>query len=707
MDFVFQGFQSGLPPWLYLLLTGGTIALAWWSYKDLKTIRPVYRYTLITFRSIVFFILLMLLLNPFFKSEGLRYEIPEVLVLFDNSASVSINKGEYEGTETYRQLISDLNFKGLDRLSFRYFEVDNDITPGHPDSLAFAGSETNLYNAIEVIRNNQSDARAAILFSDGIFNKGRTPVFLSRELEIPVFTVALGDTSRLKDLIVQNIVTNATGYLNSIHPVNVDILNQGFGQDPFQVQLKSGGNVVQSQVINPGSSTSSHTLTFELELKEEGLQQFEISIPPENEEWSAANNSQPFSVEVLDDKQSILSLAFEIHPDVKMVRTLLLQDENTQLSTRTWLGGDRFIRGDLRLDPDTLDLIVLHGYPPQGLPGQIEEQAGELLERVPSFLFPTPNGRLNDIPSAESVLPISSSGSASFLEVNFAPLIESTEHPVMELPEISYDRLPPVYAPIQGLTPSPGSTVLFNSAYRGTPVDQPLIAIRQTGNLRRAQFNAFGWYLIYQGTDSQAREFIRDLIYNTVSWTATKPDDRRLKIQPAQKIFTGNEPVSFNAFLTNESGEVEPGGVITITISGENMEPRMYNMDNTGGGQYQLDIGALPEGIYQFEAAAKKGSRTIDTQKGEFSVSGSNIEYVNTIRNDNLLRLIADATNGMFYTYQNARGLWQDMDERELLEQVENIETDFFYPYQHAFWFILAIALLGAEWFIRKYVALP
>lgn len=707
MDFVFQGFQSGLPPWVYLVLIIVTVGIAWWSYKDFKAVHPAFRYGLITLRGLTFLILLILLLNPLFRSELTQYTNPEILVMFDNSSSVSINKGAYEGAEAYRQAISDLNFPGINRFNFRYFSFGDEVTPSHPDSLTFDGSTTNLNNSLEVIRNNQRDSRAAVLFTDGIFNQGQNPLFLSRELDIPVFTVALGDTSRLQDLVVQNIVTNATGYLNTSHPVEVNLLNQGFEGESFQVQLISDGQVLESETVTPTGYVSSHTVSFDLQLEEEGLRQFEVSIPAKQGEWTDANNTQPFSVEVLDDKQSILSLAFEIHPDLRMVRSLLLQDKNSQLSTRTWLGGNRFINGNLSIDADTLDLVILHGYPSQGISSQLSSQVEGILETVPAIIMPTPGSRLDNLPSSQSLLPISNSGSNTPVEVSLVPVVESTEHPIMELPEISYDRIPTVYSAIQGLSLSPGSTVLYNSRYQGTGTNQPLIAIQQVGNLRRAQLNGFGWYRIAQSTNPQAREFIESLFYNTVSWTATQPDNRRLKIQPSQKVFTGNEPVSFNAFLTNESGEVENEGVITVTISGEDMESRLYNMENTGGGQYQLEIGTLPEGIYQYEATAKKGNRTIDTQGGEFSVSGSNIEYVNTTRNDGLLQQIADETGGKFYTYENAASLWQDMDDRGLMEREENVETQLFYPNQHPFWFILVIILLGAEWILRKYVALP
>ncbi|MDX1617470.1 MAG: hypothetical protein R3224_01705 [Balneolaceae bacterium] len=708
MDFVFQGFQSGLPSWLYFVLIAATIGLAWWSYKGIQTIRPFYRYTLIALRSAVFLILLVLLLNPFFKSESIRFEKPAIMVMFDNSSSISVQKGDYRGDETYRDLVSELNFENRDRLDFRFFSVDNDVNPVEsPDSLTLDGSETNLYNAVEIIHNNQRDARTAILFTDGIFNKGRNPVFLSRELEIPIFTIALGDTSRQRDLVVQDIVTSASGYLNTAHPVEVNVLNQGFGQEPFQVQLKSGDEIIQSRTVNPTTATSSHTVTFQLDLSEEGLQQYEIEIPEKQGEWTAANNIQPFSIEVLDDKQSILSLAFEIHPDVRLVRSLLLQDENTQLSTRTWLDGNRFIRGDLSLDADTLDLLLLHGYPGRGASRRVVEHLEQLTERVPAILFSTPRSTGNSPDGAATLFPIFSAETASPVEVNIVPIIESTEHPIMELPEVSYERVPSVYAPIRRLEVNPGATVLFNSLFQGVDTGQPVIAIQQVGNFRRAQLNAHGWYRIAQSTNPQARAFIESLIYNIVSWTATQPDNRRLKIQPTQKIFTGNETVSFNAFLTNESGDIEDDGVITVTISGEEIETRLYNMNNIGDGQYRLDIGALPEGIYRFEATAQKGNRTIDTQSGEFSVSGSNVEYVNTTRNDDLLRRIADATGGGFHTYETAGGIWEEMNERGLLDREQRSITNLFYPYQHAFWFILAIVLLGSEWLLRKYVALP
>ncbi len=129
-------------------------------------------------------------------------------------------------------------------------------------------------------------------------------------------------------------------------------------------------------------------------------------------------------------------------------------------------------------------------------------------------------------------------------------------------------------------------------------------------------------------------------------------------------------------------------------------------MNNLGNGQYQLQINALPKGIYRFRATAKKGSRTIDTQEGELSVSNTNTEYVTTDRNDNLLKQISSRTGGSYFTFADLTAFADSLKEKGMLTREEKVETTLFYPYQHSFWFILVITLLAAEWITRKYFAL-
>ncbi len=707
MDFIFQGFQSNLPVWLYFLLLPITTALSWWSYKDLTSISSIIRYALITVRSLVFLILLVLLINPFYKAEQTYLEKPEIMVLWDNSESTTIRKGNYEGKKSYQKVIEELQLKDSSEVSYRSYAMGGSIEPADFDSLNLNSTRTNIYNAVEAIRNREKDLSGAILLTDGIFNQGRNPVYEAGNLAVPVMTVALGDTVEQKDLVVEEINTSNTGYVQTLHSVEARVSANGFAGQSFQVQLKKGPEVLQQQTINPTRNRSSHTLNYELNLEEEGLQQFEIVIPKVESEWTGTNNSQSFAIDVLNEKQRILSLAFEIHPDVKALRSLLLQDQNTSLIPRTWIGNDRFIEGSLEVSADTLELLILHGFPGQGLPDAIESKITELAEQLPAIMIATPGsnfGYLEQI--SDNMLPVSYSETGDFQRINLLPNVEPTAHPIMELPDVSYDIFPPIRGPLQNSTTNPGAEILFVSSFQGADTQRPLIAISEIGNLRRTQISGYNWYRFALNNDQQVQNYWQQLFSNIISWTATKPDNRKLKIQPSQKVFTGTEPIVLNAYLTNESGEIVSDGTIDIELSGEEIDTRFYSMTNSGNGQYILTINALPQGIYHYSATARKGNRTIDSQQGELSVNYTNTEFVNTNRNESLLKQISSVTGGSYFAFSDLTGFTDSLKEKGMLTREEKVNSTLFYPYQHSFWFILVIALLTTEWITRKYYAL-
>ncbi|MGD8427531.1 MAG: hypothetical protein PVH63_07855, partial [Balneolaceae bacterium] len=109
MDFIFQGFDSAFPLWVYLLIFAGVSFLSWWSYNSITGIRKIYRYLLIILRTLAFFILLVLLVNPFFKKETNYSQKPSILVMLDNSASTGLEKENYKGIPSYKQVLEELN----------------------------------------------------------------------------------------------------------------------------------------------------------------------------------------------------------------------------------------------------------------------------------------------------------------------------------------------------------------------------------------------------------------------------------------------------------------------------------------------------------------------------------------------------------------------------------------------------------------------
>jgi len=708
LDIQFQGLQPVLSFWIVFIIALISIGAAWWSYDRVPATLSLYKYLLIALRSTVFFILLMLLLNPSFRGETVETVKSKFIYLLDNSASTAVEKGDYNGIADYQSLLGDLNLADTTDISKKTYLFDSDVRSSVHDSLNFTGSETNLHQTLQLIEEQDEDIRGAVLVTDGIFTKGRDPAYMASSLNVPIFTIGIGDTARVKDLIVENVVTNSTGYTNTLHPVQVTVLNNGFSGEQLNISLISDGEKLSGKTVETRGESSSHTVNFEIPLENEGLQQFSIQLEPLPGEWTDKNNIQNFAVDVLDNKTKTLDIAFEIHPDVKAVRNLLATDKNYKMNRITWTGSDRFYGGIIPSSADSVDLLILHGYPQPGIPTRTKQKVNSLAEDVPVLFFNTPSTTMDRADSdISNVLPIEISQRQDFFRVSLVKNKQSQEHPVMELPDINFSKLPLVHAPLRNVSVKPSASTLFTASYRGNNSESPLVIVNEIGNRRSGLINFNGFYGWLQSTDQEVREFATAMLLNVISWVGTPADNQRLEIIMGEKVFQEGQPAKINAYLTNESGQKENDAVIDIQLESEQMDEQFYTMENTGNGQYSLSIPNLPAGLYHFTATAEKGDRTIDTKTGEFSVSNTNNELVNTIRNDALLQQIAGSTGGTFLTYQKADSLNTIFENKNLLEKEYRSNEILYYPYQQPIWFIILIGLLTIEWIIRKYLALP
>lgn len=696
-----------LPVWVYILIFICTSLLSGWSYSGVSGISKSFRYLLITLRSSIFFLLLILLINPFLKTETTSLSSPNVLVMLDNSASTQIEKEYYNGLTSYLKVLNELNFSDSTKVNYRFFAFGNESKPFLLDSLTFSEDQTNISLVINEIKINEDEASAVVLISDGIYTKGPNPVFEVSDINIPVFSIGLGDTTSQNDVLVSSVSTNAKGYVNSIQQVTATITSKGFKGESFPVELHSGNQKLFVKTITPDLSNSSAEVNFDLRLDKEGLQQFEIRVPPLESEWTDANNTLRFSIDVQDARQKILSLAFEVHPDVRFIRSLVLADKNTELISRTWLRESQFMEGDLTISPDSVDLVIVHGYPQPGLSQNTAAKVKQFTDNTPSVVIASPQFNPQRYQQQISGLPVALMEKWQNRPITLSEVSHNATHPIMEFPAVTYDRLPLLAAPVDNIESVSGTSVLFGSSFKGKLTNKPVLVVSEVGNRRMALVTAFNWFRMNQNPNQEVRAFARRFWHNLIGWTAADPDNKLLDIQPRQNAFSGSDNIILDGYLKNDRGENESNATINISIASDSVEKRMYYMENIGNGEYRLDLGTLPEGLYIFEATSTKEDRILDSAKGEFFVRTSNAEFMDIIRNEALLKKIAQSTDGEYAPFDSVSGFWERLKEQDLLAAKEQTETSFFYPYQHPAWFIAVILLLCIEWVIRKYLSLP
>jgi hypothetical protein len=700
----FQGISPVLPALLIILLAVLSVAVAWWSYTHLQILKPAFKWGMISLRAAALFILIILLLNPFLTRQVSMSESPAVAVYFDNSQSMSVVRGEYEGILTYSLLLEQFEAVKKDLLRYEEYIFDDQIIPG--SELTHTGTRTNISDVMDHIRENENRYRAAILFSDGIVTHGRNPVFAAQNLSIPVITIPVGDTTTVRDIAVAGVEYTRTGYTFTRQIIRAEIQQEGFEETEAVVQLLKDGEVTDNLSLEFTAQSSSQVVEFYVEFDEPGFYDFEIHIPPQPEEFTDQNNSETFSIEILDDKTRVLSLAFEVNPDVATIRRLIATDQQNELTTSTYLGNNRFAGQDPRSISEPFDLIVLHGLPAVNSPLFDWVQT-----RSAPILYLALPGSYTQKTNSESArltgYTLLNTGSPADVQIdNF---LGGISHPLLEVDAVNFQRLPSLKSYRSRYQVSPAAQELAGLLFQRMETEIPLLIAVDTSIRRIASVNAFGWFRFEQSEQEETRRFFNQLFTNLVSWASTPPDQRLLTIEPAKLEFTENEEAEIRAYLFNELGEPEPEAFITVTVyDGNELEPmNSFRMNHSQNEIYTVNIGNYPQGIYRIEAAAVKNDREIGTAESRVNIRQSSIEFLTTKRDDTLLETLAEITAGRFL--ENL-----DFDEMNLFlseiisgQPEEEFSEDFLYLHRSGLWFFLVVLLLSGEWLLRRSVSLP
>ena len=700
-----QGFSPVYPILVLVLLALLSFLLSWWTYKHLSSVSAVKKYSLISLRAGSLLILLLLLLNPFFIRENTESENPKIAVLIDNSQSLSVQRGEYNGLASYSELVQNVrNFQNED-FQYDYYQFDDEVSTF--ENLTADGFRTNLNTVIEYIRERETEYVASVLLSDGIITNGRNPIFAAQNLSIPIITIPVGDTTDVLDIAVTDVDYIETVYTQTSQIITAEIQQQGFEGEQTTIQLFRDGSLIDTRELSFSAQTSSQTVQFSQEFTEAGFIDYEIRVPVRENEFTDQNNQSQFTIEVREDKTNILSLAFEIHPDVGSVRRLIGTDQQNKLIPSTYLGDNRFI-GDAPQDIDEdLDLIIIHGLPSinSNLYNWIHNQKAPILFlSLPSTFQILMSNQILDL----TALYLSAIGRQQ-INVQIDPFESTISHPILEIPSTGVQRFPLLQSYRAQYQLSSLAQTLISGTFRGVVSDIPILITEDNATNRKASITAFGWYHFEQSQNPDIRQFFEQLFTNIVSWTSTSPERDNLIIEPSKDVFSENETVEIQARLYNERGEPEPDASIELELYFEIApdENSIFRMTHRQGESYTAEIGNYPQGFYRVRAVATKNNRTIGTAESRFRVSQSSAEFLNTRRNDQLLRRIADLTDGIFLQDYNLERMNDFFQTDEIVSRTEEVREEVVYIHNSAIWFFVVLILLSLEWILRRTVSLP
>lgn len=681
--------------YICLLIGLGFALLLYYKDERFKEHPAIYKYLLGFIRFAFLSFLCFLLLEPIIRIFDEKKEEPIIAVFQDVSSSIteSIDIDPAQYAFNINNFCDILNTKyQLDRYNF-----GNSIESGIADScMAKSTDLSKLFSFSEENYANQN-LGAVIILSDGIYNKGRNPLYENFNISAPVFTVAIGDTSLQRDVLVKQVYYNKIAYLGDKQRIQVDIQAYNCAGQQTRLELfhKSGSSyrLMDSNNFIIDRSNFFQTFSFELDHNVPGNDVYQLRVSPAGNEQSEINNYKQIFIDVIDGKQKILLLANAPHPDIAALRRIFDTQKNFELILK--YADEQFE------NPENYDLVIFHNLPSSRFP------VNSVLKRctdnsIPAFFFIGTQTNLSIFNQNQNVVNIVGSNRSlnevqALVENDFSLFL--TDGTISQkIPEF-----PPVFAPFGNYIPDQGAQILLRQKIGNINTEYPLLIYNNTGK-KTGVFTAEGiwkWRLFDQLQNNSAQT-CDQIILKSVQYLTLKEDKRKFRISSPEKVYPETESVQLSAELYNNVYERINEPDVFLQLSNEFGEQFNYTFSKKDK-IYTLNLGFLSPGEYSYIGSTiYKGKEYTDT--GDLTIQDIQLESYDLQANHSLLRAISSKYNGEFIPYDSLSELVQILTVDKTLKPViyQNASTK---PLTHLKWlFWILILLISTEWFIRRFL---
>lgn len=647
-----------------------------------------------------------LLMAPLIKRHVATHEKPLIVVAVDNSESIT-----KEGENNPSLMAPGPTWSQLKKKYEVVFDTFGDKTT---DIAAELESISNRYAA--------RNLGAVVLASDGIYNQGQHPANVAPRLAVPIYTIALGDTTHRPDAAIADIRYNQVVYLDNQFPIEVTLRASMLRGQQATLSVACEGRQLFSKAVTFSDNDFSTTETIILQADQmgsgadkgagsttkSGLRRYTVSISPCRGEVTTANNSRSIAIEVIDGHQKIAILANAPHPDITAIRQALATNPHYET--------DLFLAEELeQLTPQKLaaySLVILHNLPsashtklqlPKNQPALFIVGSGTDLAR-----FNALRSGLEIVAKAKKTDEVSAQHSNAFTLFTIDEEVCRT-----------IEQLPPLAAPFGTYKPSGDLQSLFTARMGTLATDRPLIAFCQQEGVRHGFIVGEGiwrWRLHDYLITSSHRNFDM-LMDKMVVYTSLQASRDRFRVT-VPHILLDNEPVTLQGELYNDNFEPinTPEASVTITCRPEREDKAAdaqaakaststYAFNRSGTG-YTLLLGTLAPGRYHYAATTTFNGHKYDAV-GDFIVQEASLEQATLVADHGLLNTLSQTTGAQMLYPAQADELPKLLAQRDDLKTLIQSQTRYTSLLDLLPVFLLILLLLTAEWLLRKYFFKP
>jgi hypothetical protein len=634
-----------------------------------------------TLRFLTLFGILILLINPKFKSETYTIVKPSLAVLIDNSSSVS----ELNQTENVSAILSKLKESGAinDRFDLSYFTFGTNFRA--TDSVTFSETNTNIAKALSATNEVfKSTIAPTLLISDGNQTLGSDYEFSSATFKNPIFPVILGDSIKYTDLKLERLNTNRYAFLKNKFPVEAILVYNGTGSVNSQFIVSQGAAIVYRENVSFSETANTKTISLTLAASRVGLQKYTAQVVPVEAEKNKVNNSKQFAVEVIDQATNVLVVSSIVHPDMGMFKKAIETNEQRKVT---------FAKPNEAIAQLAENQLVLLYQPNRSFAAVFSE-----IEKLKmnSFIISGTKTDWNFLNNAQAVFQKEVTGqredASAELNINYG---------AFAMEDIGFSNFPPLSTLFGELQITVPHEVVLNQTVSGFNTENPMLATTEINGKRDALWDAeelWKWRAQSFLQNNNFQEF-DEFVGKLIQYLASNKRRSRLEVSN-ESFYYNNIPIKISAQYFDKNYVFDTRASLTISAVHQESKQRTVFPMLLKNNFYEVTVNSLPAGEYAFTVAV--GEEAI-ARSGSFTILDFNVEQQFGNADVAKLNRVATNTNGTTYFPNQIDGLIESLINDNRFQSIQKSEQKIVPLIDWKYFLSLIVLFLIAEWFIRKY----
>jgi hypothetical protein len=630
-------------------------------------------------RFLALFSILLLLINPTITTSTLEIQKTPLVVVMDNSSSITFLKSNKIAKEVYQKLVSNSELQ--EKYEIQSYQFDTEFQSSK--SFNFKGLQTNIDVVAQSLKSTfKNKIFPTVLLTDGNQTTGNDYEY-SFDAANKVYPIILGDTTQVFDLKIIQINSNQYAFHKNKFPVEAFI--EYSGKEPINAKftITVGKSTLAQQTISLSPNKKAAVVQLVLPANKIGLQFNKAQITSSKEEKNKFNNSINFAVDIIDQKTNIAIISTLNHPDIGALKRAI--ESNVQRKVTI-------------LKPNTISELKNYNVVVFYQPNSTFKMAFEASKSLGLNAFII-TGSATDFSFLNQQQTNLQFKMGNQTEDYFAGF--NSQFNLFALDNIGFETFPPLQNSFGTITSKENASVLLSSKIKSIDIQSPLLAFAENQGKRTAYLlgeNSWKWRA-QSFIEHQSFEKYDVFIDKIIQFLASTTIKKSLVVEH-QPIYNSGDIIEISAQYFNKNYEFDEKARLNIAVV--NTQTKVvtnYDLVKRSN-SFKVNLDVLPAGKYNFTVTELNSKEKYSNQ---FEILEFNIEKQFVNPNFRKLQQLATQTKGKVFLPNQSTDLIQQLLKNEDYKAIQkNVITQ--NPLIDWTWLLVIIAfLLTTEWLVRKY----